>query len=400
MSYLTFNNGATPATPAAGKTSWGSDANGRAYKIDEKGAIAYLGDNDLANYLHNSGFWFAQRQTPGTNTAYSSTAGRAVSADRWGITNENASVNYQRVDTGGTPETGLQGKYYGTFTKITSTGKFVVTQVVEARDAQSIRGRTVRFQCWLKASSSKTLRLGLIQLQNAAADDTVPATFISAFGAGGTDPTLGANLAYVAPKSDVTPDNGTVVGNAVNCAVTTSWQRFGACFDVPSNCKNLIVAVWTDGQFTAATDSFSLSQASLTDGYEIQDWTPLDVADELQHCQRYYCKTFDPDTAPAQSGGTAGSVRCILGKAGATALAAVLHWRFPVCMRVTPATITTYNPGAANAQVRQTSGTVADLTATATANATSQSVDVTATGAAGGAVGDQASVHISADAEI
>jgi hypothetical protein len=400
VSYLTFNNGSAPATPASGKSAVFCDSTGRLAKIDDKGAIAFVGDADLNNYLQNSGFWFAQRQTPGTNTAYSSTAGRAMSANRWGITNENASVNFQRVDTGGAPETGLQGKYYGNFTKITSAGKIVVTQVVEARDAQSLRGRTVRFQLWMKADSARTVRLGLVQLQSAAADDTIPATYISAFGGTGTDPTLGTNLAYIAPKAGVTPDNCTVNGNACDCSVTTAWQRFGAVFDVPSTCKNVIVSVWSNAQVTAASGIISLAQASLTDGYEVQDWAPLDVAEELRNCQRFYCKTFPIDTAPAQNGGTTDSVRCILGFAGATALAAVLHWRYPVVMRAAPTTVVTYNPGAANAQVRQTSGTAADLTATATQNVGATSLDVTATGAAGGLVGNQASVHISADAEI
>ena len=398
MSYLTFNNGAAPATPAAGKCTLFVATDGRIAKIDEKGSISYLGDQDLNNYLHNSGFWFAQRQTPGTPAAYSSTAGRAISGDRWGITNENASVNYSRTDTGTTPETGLQSKYYGNFNKITSTGKFMVTQVVEARDSQSLRGRTVRVQFWMKASSSKTIRLGLIQLANAAADDTVPATFISAHGAGGTDPTLGTNLAYIAPKSGVTPDNCTVSGNACNCSVTTSWQRFGAVFDVPSNVRNLIPAVWTDGQFTATTDTLSLAQASLTDGYEIQDWSPCDISEELRNCQRYYCKSFDTDTAPAQNAGLAGAVRGYVSVAGATANQPI-GVRFPVQMRAAPGTFVFYNPSAANAFARNTTAGT-DATATASSTPAGSGTDVFFTGIAAWTVAQAVAVHYTADAEI
>lgn len=398
MSYETFNNSAAPATPATGKTTVFANTSRRLCTIDDQGSIAVLSAQNLVNYLHNGGFWFAQRQAPGTPTAYSSTAGRVISADRWGITNENASTNYSRTDTGTTPETGLQGKFYGTFNKITSTGKIVVTQVVEARDSQSLRGRTVRFQCWMKASSSKTMRLGLIQLANAAADDTVPATFISAFGAGGTDPTLGTNVAYIAPKSGVTPDNCTVNGNACDCAVTTSWQRFGAVFDVPSNVRNVIVGVWTNAQFTAATDSFMMTQASLTDGYDVQDWSPEDVAEELQKCQRYYCKSFNTDIAPAQNAGLAGAVRGFVSVAGATANQPI-GVRFPVTMRAAPATFVFYNPSAANAFVRNTTAG-SDATATASSTPGENGTDIFFTGIAAWTVAQALAVHFSADAEI
>lgn len=402
MSYLLLNNGAAPATPASGKSSLYVSTDGRPHVLNSTGVDNVITDHELCNYVRNSGFWLAQRQTPGSLTTYSATAGRAFGADGWGVTNENASIQYRRVDTRTTPETGLQAPFYGEYTKITAAGKIVVSQVIESSDAVSLRGRTVRLTAWMKqvVGAAPVLRLGLAQLTSGGAVDTIPGTFISAFGAGGTDPTLGTNLAYIAPKAGVTGDNCNVNGNAADCTLSSAWQRFSVVFDIPTTARNLIVLVFGNAQF-ATTNGFAISQVMLTDGFETQDWNPLGLSLEIRRCLRFYQKTFTGDVAPAQNVGiTSGALMCIAGKAAAAALAGVFTWRYPVELRGTPV-VTLYNPGAANAQARRVSGAAAaDQTATATANSTAAQVNITCTGDAAGTVGDQIIVHASADAEL
>lgn len=365
------------------------------------GRIGDPNDADLWNYVRNSGFWFAQRQNPAAATNCGSTTLRAAGvlsgADGWGVWNENANTTYIRTDTSSSVETGLQNRYYGTFTKVTALGKFFVSQMIEGVECQSLRGRTVRVQVWAKADSARTLRLGLVQLANAGTVDTLPATFISAAGANGTDPTLGTNLSYVAPKAGQTGDNCTLNGNAYDCSVTTAWQRFSGVFDAPSNFKNLLVCFWSNAQVTATTGSFSLSQASLTDGYEIQDWTPMNYAVELQRVQRYFTKTFPVDTLPAQTGGVGNTLRGLVAIAGAVATSSCMEWRFPVKMRAAPGTVTFYNPSAANAFMRNIPAAT-DATATSAANTTEDRCDVNATGLAGWTVGQEIKVCAHADA--
>lgn len=401
MSRFTLNKVATPPTPAVGKlTVFADTADGRVKVVDETGAVHFLTSCDWGeNVLLNGAFDLAQRQVPGTLTTYSNLTGRAYGADRWGMTNENASIQYQRIDSSGAPETGLQARMYGKFKKITGAGKIIVSQVIEGSNTMPLRGRPVRFQVKLKyaIAASMTVRLGLLYLTSAGTIDTIPATFVSALGAGGTDPTWGANLTALAP---ISVDGGAVSGLGMNCILTANWVRYSAVFTVPSNCKNLIAVIWSNGQL-AINDELNIAEAGLFDGQEIMDFTPRPIHQIIQSCERYYQKTFDIDTAPVQNAGVAtGALRSVLGKAAATALAAQLQWRFRVPMRTATQTFTTYNPAAANAQVRQIGGTAADLTATATANPTANGVDVTATGAAGGAVGDQVGVHLSADNEL
>lgn len=368
--------------------------------VFEDGRIGDPGDADLSNYARNSGLWFAQRQIPATATNCGSTtlraAGGASGADGWGVWNENANTTFARVDAMAAPETGLQSRYYGSWLKATATGKFFVNQMLEGHETAPLRGRTVRVQGKIKGTGNQTVRLGLVQLNSSGTVDTLPATFISAAGANGTDPTLGTNLAYIAPKAGVTGDNCTVNGNAADCSVTVNWQRFGAVFDVPSNCRNLVMAFWTNSQLAAAS-GFSLSELSLTDGYEIQDWAPLPYDQEFSRVRRNYYKTFNVDQQPAQSVGVnTGEFKFPAVVSGAAVTAGV-GFRYPNPMRAAATTLTLYNPSAATAQVRNVTD-AADHTASSIAADGEQGCWITHTGLAGTASGEHLAVHLSADA--
>jgi hypothetical protein len=346
------------------------------------------------NAIINGGFSFAQRQAPGTLTTYSNTSGRSYGADRWGMTNENASMQYQRIDTAAAPETGLTARYYGKFKKTTSTGKMVMSQVVEGQNVMSLRGRQVRLQAKMKYSvaGAMTVRLGLLQLTAAGTIDTIPATFVSAFGAAGTDPTWGTNLTALTPSS---PDGGTISGLGLTCVLSAAWVRYSAVFTVPSDCKNLIPVIYTNGQ-PAALDELNISEVQLNDGAEIMDWSRDTYAGSLQACQRYYSKSFNADTLPAQSVAV-GALRGYVSVAGATA-GQPLGIRFPQPMRAAP-TLTFYNPAAANAFVRNTTAGT-DATATASANMGEEGGDITFTGIAAWTVAQAVQVQYSADAEL
>lgn len=346
------------------------------------------------NLVRNSGFQLAQRQAPGTPTTYSATAGRAITADGWGASNENASVQYARTDTAAAPETNLLARYYGTYTKITNAGKAAISQVIEATRVAPVRGKSIHLHLRLKASTAMTVRLALVQLTSSGTVDTIPATFVSSWAADGTDPTLGTNLSYITPSG---AENGTISSSAMSCSVTTSWQKFGAWFAVPSNCKNLAVLVFSNADM-AVSDALSITEVVLSDAPQL--WRRTLTDDDMAYCQRFYQKTFTVDTAPAQNAGAGtGELVSALWKAAATANAAIIPWRFHVEMRAAP-TITTYNPAAANAEVRQTGGTASDLTATASGNTTAVQTEITATGVGTGAVGDRVAIHASADAEL
>ena len=351
------------------------------------------------NLLINGSFRFAQRQTPGTLTTYSNTSGRSYCADRWGVSNGSASTQFQRADASGTPETGLQARFYGTFKKITNATKVIVSQVIEGVQVMPVRGRVVRLQLKLKASTSMVLRVGLLYLTSSGTIDTIPATFFSAAGAAGTDPTWGTNLTAIAPLRSDDVAGGTaaaISGNGLSCSVTTAWQQFGATFLVPASCLNLVVVVFTNG-LPAVNDTFSIAEAGLFDGRDLQDYVPRHYQHELMLCQRYFQKSFAVDTAPAQNvGANSGEFDFLAGKAAATLQHGNL--RFPVTMRAAP-TATLYNPAAANAQARNKTG-AADCTSSSADVLKENMAHITATGDGTLAVGDLIGVHYALDAEL
>jgi len=402
VSFLDLAAGAAPATPSAGKGTDFLDSAGknRSHVGDDGVVRAFTGNALKRNLLLNGVFHFAQRQTLTTLTTYSNTTGRTYGPDRWGITNENASAQFAGVNAD-TPEAGLQAKYYGRFKKITSSGKVIVSQALESFEVMPLRGRRVcvRFKARYSVAASMTIRCALLQLTSAGSVDTMPATFVSAFGGAGTDPTWGANLNAIVPDKG-TGTGASIVGSGLTAVLAATWQKYTAIFTVPTTCKNLVLALFSNGLLTA-NDEMNLAEVSLTDGETDEDFSPRPFVEELQLVQRYYAKTFAVFQPPITAlGVTTGCLRGQLGKAGAVALAAQFHWQYPTRMRVAPPTVVLYNPAAANAQVRQISGTVADLTASAATNINERCLDVTATGAAGGAVGDQVGIHVSADAEL
>jgi len=329
------------------------------------------------DYLINGFFRFAQRQTPGTLTTI---AQDQYSADRWRISRENAEVQYQRSD--GSAEAGLTSLHFGTWKKITNAGKLMIYQPIDGINSVSLKGKEITLQLQMKANVAKTIRVAIIELQNAGTINVIPAPFVTAWGASGVDPTLGANLA--------------IITGAQSKSVTTAMQKFSVTVTVPSNSKNLICAVWSNSQFSV-NDTLSIAEAGLFVSASEGPWLQRPIQQELILCQRYYWKTFDIDTAPAQNAGTTFiHLRWMCVTAGATTSRSPSYY-FPVEMFKSP-TITTYNPSAANAEVRD-SVAAADCSATAV-TATPKGFNISTTGNAGGAAGNPHIVHVSAEAEL
>jgi hypothetical protein len=92
------------------------------------------------------------------------------------------------------------------------------------------------------------------------------------------------------------------------------------------------------------------------------------------------------------------SRNCEQGRRGKRIREFAMYIRFPRSLRVTPA-ITTFNPAAANAQVRDESASV-DTTATGTFNLSPDGVQIAATGNASTVVGATLAAHMTADAGI
>lgn len=398
---------ATPSAPPAnrGRIYYDTTA-GKPMFIDENGLTWSLSSDGARdqNLMVNGSFEYAQRQVPGTLTTYSNTVSRVYGPDRFAITNENTSVQYRRVDTISSPQTGMTARFYGEFSKITSTGKLTLSQVAEAGNCMHLRGRKVRFQARLRGSSAKTIRMGLLTntgpIDNPGGylNGAPSGNFITAHGANGTDPTFGASLNRIAPD---TADNATIAASGLSCSVTTAFQRFSGSFTLPATSFfNVIPIIFTDSQFSVA-DRLEVTEFGLYDGTEIRDWAEKLRTQELANCQRMYCKSFPLETAPAQNAGLTGAARGYVSVAGATA-GQPMGARFPAgSIRgiIGSPLFTFFNPSAANAFARNTTAGT-DATATAAANASDSGFDITFTGIAAWTVAQAMAVHWTCDNEI
>ena len=356
------------------------------------------------NLLVNGGFQFAMRQDPLVPSLFNQVGGRHLGLtgpDFWFFTNSTINADYASVDTVGGKLTNLRARYYGRLRKNTNSGKLGMGQILGADETLNLRGQAVRFSIKQRRTpNALTTRLGMIV--HTGTEDVIPwdtsgSVFISAYGAAGTDPTLGTNLAYVAP---VQGEGGAIVGNAVSCVLTAQFERYTGTFIVPDTAINLIPFVWTNG-LMAVNDIWHFSEAGLYDTEDVE-WTQPGYIDELKRCQSRFVKTFPINVGPASGlADFAGVIYGTVERAGAVMNR--LIWTFPDQLLPgkggSGVLLTTYNPSAVNAQVynatKATSGT-----ATSSSGQGTRSAYIEVTGAAGWAVGDLLTVHAAADTSL
>jgi hypothetical protein len=159
----------------------------------------------------------------------------------------------------------------------------------------------------------------------------------------------------------------------------------GASYFAPTGATSV---VGTNGA-TFYITGVQLEVGSSATGFEYRQY-----GQELALCQRYYQTSFPIGTAPAQNAGGTGAIYCEGQAASSPASCQVV---FPVQMRTTPSTFTTYNPSAANANWRNLTAS-SDIT-----------VNLYSSGATGAFISSSAQVmnqyavsgiHYSASAEL
>ncbi|MFZ2403687.1 MAG: hypothetical protein WAW41_01020 [Methylobacter sp.] len=333
------------------------------------------------NRIINGNFDFWQRGTSHSASGYGSD-------DRWSVSNSGSTfTNSRQTFTLGQTDVPGNPKYYSRTAVTTSAGAgnyCFKSQKIEG--VENLSGQNAVLTFYAKADASKNISIELVQQ----------------FGSGG------------APSADVTAIGVNKVG------LTTSWQKFTLPISVSSiSGKNLgtggddrlNLLFWFDAgsTYNARTDTlgqksgtFDIAQVQIEAGSASTYFEKRPLAAELALCQRYYEKSFLLATAPVQNaGGNTGETVYPSTKAGALTIfsQSVL---FRTEKRGNP-TLTSYNPAAANAQVRDfTAG--ADCSATSLTSFSSTALNkgfvISATGNAATVVGGQLRVHWTADAEL
>ena len=329
------------------------------------------------NLLINGGWNYAQRQTPGTLTTISD---QAYSADRWKIEQENAGLQYQRLD--GTGETSIKAKWYGRFKKITNAGQFIVYQWVLGQNSFPLRGLDGYYTVWMKSNAIRNMKAAVIVLGSGGTINAPPTPIVSSYGP----------FDFVANVTS---------GGTGTLAVGTDWTGFGGvAMGLSTSLLNIGFAFWTEDNF-AINDTLdvAMTQMGLGDGVSVvRPWMERHAKEELALCRHFYRKSFNVDTPPSQGLGVGtGEMTC-----GAQAIGAITNRfqrvMFDPPMWGTPA-VTTYNPAAANAEVRDETS-AGDCSATAANDIEETGFDISTTGNAGTIAGEKLGVHWSAVLEI
>ena len=210
-------------------------------------------------------------------------------------------------------------------------------------------------------------------------------------GTGNTD-ISGINGAY---PGFLTPINTTIVltNNLTQYSITSAAVVGATATQLSVNFSHTPTGV------AGADDAFYITDVQLEIGITATPFERNDFATQLEACQFFYQKSFLYTTAPVQNAGVATGTEfstIIVAAANANRFNSIHFAR--QMLSATP-TITTYNPAAANAQVRDTTGNL-DCSATAVANLSDRQFVLNFTGNAGSVQGNGAEIHWTSDCDL
>lgn len=325
-----------------------------------------------------------------------SAAAFGFSVDKWKGFGVGAAGVFSLQRLAATPPAGFTNYLRATTTTLDAApaagSVYSLTHVVEGVNIQDLGfglavATSVTLSFWVR--SSLTGNFGA-SLKNGATNRSYPFQF-----------NIGVANAWQQVIVTVAVDNAGVwaVDNTAGVILTLD-LGCGATTKGPAN-------AWAGVNYNGVTGSvnlistnaatFDLTGVQLEFGTGATSFEQLAYNDQLERCQREFWKTFNQATAPAPNvGATSGEFLFASQKAGA--LANYAHQAFPVVMRATP-TITTYNPAAANAEVRD-EGAANDGSGTGTYNITERAVTIQYTGNVAAGVLSLMGIHITANARL
>jgi hypothetical protein len=328
-----------------------------------------------SNLIINAGFDIWQRGT----SLGAGQSGTKFLADRWAVVSNGSTfaASQQAFSVGQTAVPGEPVYYHRTVvTSVTAAGNYCRMRY-RIEDVRTFAAGKATIVFWAKADAAKPMAISLSQ----------------GFGTGGS----ASVLAIGATKFNV----------------TTSWAKYSATVTVPTvsgktiGSKSFVqLDIWMDagsdnnastGTMGQQSGTFDVANVQIEPGSNAAPFEFVPLADELARCQRYYEKSFDLATAPAQNAGTSGASTCLQIVGASTATKWLTSIDFKAAKRTTP-TVTLYNPSAANAQARNVTGS-SDCAST-TATATENGMTIAYTSASGSALGNEIALHWAAEAEL
>jgi len=341
----------------------------------------------LKNRIINGDMRIDQRNAGASVTP----ANGAYTLDRWGV-NQFASASKFSVQQSSTTPTGFNNSLIVTSLSAYSVAVgdiYSIFQRIEGFNVADLgwgtaNAQTVTLSFWVRSSLTGTFGGAF---QNGDGDRAYPFTY-----------TISAANTWEQKTITVAGDTtGTwLKTNGLGLQIT-----FG--LGVGSN-RSATAGLWQAGNFGSATGATSvvgtngatwyLTGVQLEVGSTATPFERRMYGQELVNCQRYFCKTFSIDTAPANNATSTGALKGATRHGSSSEPSA--NWKFPVSMRTNP-TVTLYNTGSGTAGQWS-----ADGTSTSSANARSQWIGTEgcAMDNTGNAFNNLSNIQASATAEI
>lgn len=345
------------------------------YFTDERAQDAI---EDVRNLAINGAFDVWQNGTSFTHTGTDSGTG-IHDADNWGTWAVGSSVSTTRIDAcnQGVP-VGCRYICRDVVTGVAGFGNNLFRSL-NIEGTKQFEGRTFKIPLYVRAHQDCVIGVQLVQLYGYASGVS-----LGSADAGYNAFTLAANEWTLVKPSFTVPESTAPSTTDPNGTPVTQLRLF----------MNLDPS-WgpPDPQIGTGSGVFDWALVTIREGGDDVIVSPLE--ETISACERYFEKSFDLETAPAQNVGAVGASAFpqVVGAATASVLGCV---RFRQRKLYAP-TVTLYNPTAANAHVRDMA-VGADWSGETINYRSESGFYLSATSPAGSSAGDGAAVHWTADA--
>ena len=332
---------------------------------------------EARNRIINGGFALNQRGAA-TN------ADDTYSHDRWYALTQTGTI---AVTTVSNPEDG-QPQCARLTQSQASAQRMGYAQIIESADCRDLRSQTIHVLARIRSSLSQAFRYAILEwtgTADAVTSDVVADWTSSTFTTAGFFVSTTTNLLVT---GSITPTANTWSDLSAN-VITAS---------VGASANNLILFIWSEGTL-AQNATLDIGKVRLGKGATPVPYEASPLAELIEKCQRFYEKSFEVATAPAQNLGAGTGEETFPATVAGAATNRSHRIRFATRKRATAPTITTYSPSAATVEVYDQTSAGA-CTATAVVNNTQSGFHVTCTGNGSTAVGRVLAFHWTAESEL
>jgi hypothetical protein len=262
------------------------------------------------------------------------TSGDWFGCDRWRFFINGASSKFSTQQSTVAPTGFINSTLITSLSaySVASTDNLSINQMIEGLNISDLAwgtasAQTVTLSFWVRSSLTGTFGGSL---RNSASDRSYPFPYT------------------ISAANTWEQKSVTIAGDTTGTWLTTNGVGIRVSFNIGSGSTFLGTAnSWQAGNFLAPTGATSvvgtngatlyITGVQLERGSTASSFDFRSYGQELALCQRYFCKTYDVDTAPGTVTATGGIFTIVT-----NASVMQITWTFPVNMRAAP-TVTVYN---------------------------------------------------------